>query len=490
MDSTPPAATPPPILRLPPELLFEIISLAVPSILDKNIPLGLDDSPFHAVRSTCRTFRHVVDQLPFWNEDDFDISIIERFVPFEFMADLADMEVWPSRSTEVLLADPHLRQCLSQKTGWYIASPPGFDAISQNVPNFGQSVRYLDFNSLGEENDWVPVTNVLRNLCPTLTVLKVLSSSHIHFDTLPLTLRELEILGPERLECHCTNDLPNLEKFDYHFQLVGEHREPVDPVNLEWLLPFNSRATLEQLDICCGPQTMDKISLLYQFDHMTRLGLHGCNADMFRFLLEAHLRLQEFNSMPGDTYIDPDTPYDIAYVRAFLDFLTSPVLRDVKVLGLIFTRVHQRYMTPEHERITFECVIREITRLHALEILSLEYPLQVDWFPYFQEAHQLKSVWWLYPYSQRFANDNPERPTSEDHERALRQVLGDDVDVHIDCDYSPPRVESESHDESGDEDEPTGDPNLMEPLWLDDEDYAEMMAEYDSDDSDTHGGFF
>jgi hypothetical protein len=165
-------ANPPPILRLAPELLIEIISLAVPGIYpdDLDIPIDLENSPFHVVRSTCRTFRRIVDNLPFWKEDSFDISSNESFVPFKSLTELADSEVWP---TDMLLEDPYLRERLSQRTGWTIVSPMIFEAISRNVPHFGQSLRYLDLGRDHNDNDWAPTTSRLRDLYTTLSVLKV-----------------------------------------------------------------------------------------------------------------------------------------------------------------------------------------------------------------------------------------------------------------------------------------------------------------------------
>src|SRR5271155_1763681 len=107
----PPA--PPPINSLPVEVLSTILSLVLLSFKDHRFPKRLPDSPFHVLRSTCRRFREISDQLPFWYTVDFDFNQEDRVV-------FAGR--YPDESTvEVLLSDRHLQLCLSSKTSWRVS---------------------------------------------------------------------------------------------------------------------------------------------------------------------------------------------------------------------------------------------------------------------------------------------------------------------------------------------------------------------------------
>jgi hypothetical protein len=57
-------------------------SLFLPSSL-KGMRIYVRQSPLHAVRSTCKTFRRIVNELPFWMEDGFDITEINHFSPID-----------------------------------------------------------------------------------------------------------------------------------------------------------------------------------------------------------------------------------------------------------------------------------------------------------------------------------------------------------------------------------------------------------------------
>jgi hypothetical protein len=125
--------SPPHILRVPAEILSSILSLAVVSIvpsgsryLPNAFELTLAESPFHCVRSTCRTFRQIVDQLPFWKKDEFSIAEIEEFRRKESHWVFDQALVGQPDGTDVLLSDPHLQQCLIRKR-WVAESPHIFD---------------------------------------------------------------------------------------------------------------------------------------------------------------------------------------------------------------------------------------------------------------------------------------------------------------------------------------------------------------------------
>lgn len=170
---------------------------------------ALGDSPFHAVRSTCRQFQQIVDKLLARSDDDVDV------------ATMCDLEYFYQRNNtpvpqyvDVLLSDPHLRECLSRKTGWNVDAII-FRLLKQHIPDFGQGVRYLKLrnlyvvsaNEICAGND---IPSTLRDTFPTLLELGSMNT-HVHLNSLPPALQRL-VIGAQYAsdaKCDCTNTLSN-----------------------------------------------------------------------------------------------------------------------------------------------------------------------------------------------------------------------------------------------------------------------------------------
>jgi hypothetical protein len=247
--------SPPHILRVPAEILSSILSLAVVSIvpsgsryLPNAFELTLAESPFHCVRSTCRTFRQIVDQLPFWKKDEFSIAEIEEFRREERTLIFDKSIVARPDGTDVLLSDPHLQQCLLRKTGWVVESPRIFDILALKIPGFGQHVLYLELSLSNVQFPWACITDVLRDAFPTLQGLHVYSTDHVHLTSLPQTLRKLTITEPLTTDCHYNNNLPVLDEFKYSTNDAHLTEAP-GPSIFERILPFSSKSTIERLEV-------------------------------------------------------------------------------------------------------------------------------------------------------------------------------------------------------------------------------------------------
>jgi hypothetical protein len=234
MDSSPPS-----ILNLPYEILHQILSFAVPSIKPeggKDQPEILSQSPFHAVRSTCRTFRHVVDELPFWMHDDFNIAEINHSFPTEEEAlyqngSDSDESIYADSENEfgedmsrlkVLLSDRHLQGCLRGKMNWFCDSLDVLETLQQYIPRFGSQVRQLkllnEFESLDSFNDGTSryidyligrddVFHSIWRIFPILTVLQ-LRGTTVHLKFLPRSLQKLGLNAPLCSNCRCKTNSP------------------------------------------------------------------------------------------------------------------------------------------------------------------------------------------------------------------------------------------------------------------------------------------
>lgn len=379
------------------------------------------ESPFHCVRSTCRTFRQIVDQLPFWQDDRFDIASVEEFRPEGYWPTLALGLLERPVYTAVLLSDPHLQQCLVRKTGWEAASPRVFETLALKIPSFGQCVRYLNLE--GEFWHWVDITNILRDAFPILEDLKVYSEDHIHLNTLPRTLQKLTHLGSLVTTCHCHNDLPILK--DFTFCTGGETLEDDDgPETFKWLLPFSSRNTLECLDFDSRMEweptndAFKSFSLLQQLGNLTTLIMGYISPAVIRFLARSSFRLKKFEASTG--VLDS--------LPCFRDLLDSPVLHHVEDLEFNFG--FDKNTTTE-ERQEFEPLIQTIANLPVLEYLNLFYPLNADWFRHFEKAYRLKRFVWCYQHFVDSAPVTDYDSESKELVECLRRHCDWDVEVRI-----------------------------------------------------------
>jgi hypothetical protein len=281
MDSSAPS-----ILRLPVEILTDILSPVVHSVVPEEIyyyngrAVPLNKSPFHAVRSTCRTFRWIVDELPFWRDDELNFRRIDdRYRPRRSQS---------GHYVDVLLSDPHLCQCLHRKTGWDADNVSIFRVLVRHISHFGQCVRYLRL-SIFDKAFTDSFQQTLLDTFPILTFLELTSQYHVHFDCFPPSLRKLVLVAPLKCDRNCTNGLPNLE------QLVLRQSSVTSLLNFNRVLPFNSKETLQELEFRVayqrGKQTVFDFTILHQFGNLTTLRMpEVAPLEMYQSLLESPFR--------------------------------------------------------------------------------------------------------------------------------------------------------------------------------------------------------
>jgi hypothetical protein len=369
----------PPILSLPVELLHSILSLVVPFIkhdqLYKLQYLQLKESPFHAVRSTCRIFRWIVDDFPFWRNDTFKL-------PFTLNPEYL----------EVLISDPHLQQCLAQKTGWRAYSLHIVQILARHIPQFGRGVHYLQLDNKYTSKPWHSIPETLCSAFPVLTVLELSSDTHVHLDILPRTLRRLELDAPLDKSCYCFNTLPNLEQFSFH------HRSR-QSLHLKKLLPFNSKHSLREFQfsfppVCYLPSkhgaAIPDFALLHQFENLTTLRTRGRwvphNLCVYRSLLQSPFRLKTFETDVPQLNCDPDL------IPTLTALLRSPVLHDLQSLQISFCGYTRIDIEKQH---IYEPFIKAIGDLPFLEELTLlRFLLHQNWLQHFQNSQRLKYVKW------------------------------------------------------------------------------------------------
>lgn len=136
------------ILRLPNELLGEIFSYITPfPVMSNSFCRRFDfskPSPVFSIRSTCRRFRAVCNELDFWRDDDrFDlVDLIHRSrVESSSQGELVcnpqfDLKSQYEHFFSTLLADEHLLQCLQRKSYWRFNSLLSLLTTIQCIPQF------------------------------------------------------------------------------------------------------------------------------------------------------------------------------------------------------------------------------------------------------------------------------------------------------------------------------------------------------------------
>jgi hypothetical protein len=378
-------SSPAPILRLPLEILSSILLLAVPSIHRRGFPRCLSklaDSPFHSVRSTCRTFRWIVNELPFWNDKALRIGHLADNVlcPESFTAQ--DWTDRYKRWLEVYLSDPHLQQCLSRKRDWYVRHGAEFGTLVLKVPEFGKRVRSLkvDIGLSGVNVD------SFQYLFPVLVDLEIRAGDHVCLDELPVSLKRLSVEGPLDEDCYCQHTLPNVRQLTYLL------RASYVPIDLKRILPFPPTDKLRKLELDFGvpissSDTLKEFNLLQRFENLKHLSLRPFSPGLARALYESTLRLKTFKAAV-------DGPYDTDYAldtESLVDLLESPILRDVESLHYLLS-VSSPMQKPYKS--VYERFISTITSLPELRELELTYPIRFHWFQYFRNSQCLASVRW------------------------------------------------------------------------------------------------
>lgn len=405
-----------PIFRLPTDLLFDILSLVVPFVsplgfqppCEGRVTPKITESPLHCVRSTCRDFRRIADQLPFWYADDFDISDILKFEPkssaskMTWGTKISDPVPPYSPYLEVILSDSHLQRCLDRKTHWFVANPRLWEALVHSMPDFGPHIQYLKLKGNGEYYPYNQITPTLFAICPVLTYLEIESANHICPDGLPKTLEILRITGP-RTDCDCwhsdcdccdcENHLPNLEEL-HHTSL--DHGTPT-PLDFRRVLPLQSTESCRELRLEFATPWPPSIhsykdfELLHQFKNLTSL-IIPLTSGICRDLLESPLRLKEFRTTVFH--------HDLVYAGAFVDLLNSPILQLVESLGYTFSLQGYSWQILEPEPLhienvyVYEPLVRTIAKLPKLEHLDLGYPLLRPWLEHFRSSPALKRISW------------------------------------------------------------------------------------------------
>jgi F-box-like len=402
------------ILSLPPELLTKILSYILPTgFLRYGFGDGLLDSlkTLGTIRSVCRRIRCVADNLPFWYDKDFEF---ESLYPGSYYRNRKEA----AQYLEGMLADSHLRHCLSRKREWRVHNSyrdkQMFETLMRTIPGFKENAASLNGVIYESGKDDFGHLNLDELLEGYLSLRKLSFNSratHVHAKNLPATLRELSILHWQRNEhCTCTlNAVKNLEylRLDYG---CSDDLSNVWIPRLDRLLPTNSSTTIRSLALNFDSQPID-YSTLDLFYNVKKLDITVFSSSLFKYLATSALRLEVIflqvrllNSFHG-----------------FLPAIESPCLASVREFGVDITVRYDdsdQLMDASDIEPTWEPVVAAIAKLPDLEVVYFDAPLQTDWSTYFiRRCHRLQFLCWSID-----EYDIPEELDRSIFESALRHI--------------------------------------------------------------------
>lgn len=383
------------ILSLPPEVLTKILSFILPSGFLQHcygdMSLGFLKT-LGEIRSICRTIRSVADNLPFWYDEDFEFEWLYPGYPGSYHRNRqAGLQY-----LEVMLADNHLRDCLSRrKRDWCVGSstPATLEMLMRTIPGFkenAESVKEVVYATGKDGLDHVNLDELLEGYSSLRKLSFTSGTAHVYAKNLPAPLRELSIRHWHSCEnCLCTlNAVRNLEYLCLDYSCSPGVLNVWTP-DLASLLPTDSSTTLRSLTLNFYSRHQSiNYSALDLFCNLKKLDITVSSSFLFKHLVTSTLRLEVII-------------VKIRHVNAFQELIPAIESRSfgsIREFGLgIIVRGNDDWddsMTSYIEP-TWERAVAAIVKLPYLEVICFNAPLQTGWSTYFiRRCPQLQFLCW------------------------------------------------------------------------------------------------
>ena len=370
------------VLKLPYELIFQILSLA--------LPRPAPPRPVHAVRSVCKAFRFIANQLPFWLEENFTFEALTR----PYRANRGSV----SEFIQIMLQDAHLVECLNRKKSWKICCPDEFDTLYRNIPSLPDVIERLRLVSARYGN-WRPDCKTPEALKDFKNLKCLILCMIVPFDVpqLPSSVRKLVIVNaataqpPSKLRaCSCLHQVESLHEFSY-FNVDSSYLGTERNFVLGDFLPLGSSATLStlRLDVANFANVADYF-VLDTFVSLKSLDLRNCPDTFFVYLEQSFLQLDRL-SLIWARWVGRS----LGVMNIATALQTSSALEKLRHLRFkISARLHSYYLLRRSDP---EQMIRGITTLSYLEDLELGLPIDAEWCQHFKSCNRLRSIRWTLP---------------------------------------------------------------------------------------------
>lgn len=373
------------IMTLPNELLRQILSLvlAQPEHPTFCVPHLIDDAlnsapaPALTIRSVCRRFRAIANELPFWYAGEFDLL---NLLP-EFRAPNSD-----EKFLQALFTDNHLVECLQRKTKWKFRNLPNFLVIMERVPSFQQCVTTVTLRTFWDDSVKNPLSPSSLDIaiqklaaCSRLTSLEIRSNnSLLSLDLISRSCPSLNNIVICGAISNLRGTLENLSCVQrLHYELIHNMEHPP-----QFLFPLNSAKSLTALVIKtrCGSVHAHDINRLDAFVNLTSLHIEPLYPNICDFIVRSRLKLSTFKTKVDITEV---TMERVAGV------LSSHSLQTVQNLSLNIEADYEEdldYLQPIIDIVT--------TKLLSIQECEFETGLDLHWCQQFSRLLNLKRLIW------------------------------------------------------------------------------------------------
>jgi hypothetical protein len=366
----------PSILRLPNELLREILSyvLANPAFrpplndsYDGFRESRICDSPVLAVRAVCHTFRIIADEMPFWYNKNFKLLSLIPYTSVENEECFLDS----------LLTDRYLVHMLRLRTHWEFRSLGAILTIVREIPSFFENttsislpsfrhrqrefleslnfplmcfaacrgIKSLDLRDGGHATD----LNMLSNLYPQLENLSMCSHAFYKGTLAGLSnIKKLRLIGKV-----------------YNFR------------NPPMLLPLDSATTMTTLEIYRLPSSryLTDTTPLDAFVNLTSLHIRPLILSFCDFVCRTSAHLITFSTTVNS--------FSNLSSRRIISMLSARSLQSLQEFNFTVQRL-----------MDYESIIVETVKLPFLRRLYFQMGLDLRWCRHFPRIASLDVLRW------------------------------------------------------------------------------------------------
>jgi|SRR5271170_6644118 len=134
------------IMNLPAEILMMIFDFFTPRVIIHPETRGQCWCVLFSLRSTCRRFRALVNELPIWFDSNFKLVEVIPGRRSWFTND--GPEEYDAGFLRLLFQDQHLVQCLERRTSWHFKNLESLVAVIERVPSFSRGATSLGFSTV------------------------------------------------------------------------------------------------------------------------------------------------------------------------------------------------------------------------------------------------------------------------------------------------------------------------------------------------------
>jgi hypothetical protein len=447
-----------PILNLPNEILNETFKyIRTPITVQRCVGEG-HFSEIFGIRSVCRRFRAVSNEMSFWYDEDFDLLDL---IPDRPWFDPADVHRDCQAFLKVLFSDKHLVQSLARRSIWRFENLISFQSVMELVPSFYRNTTVVVLSSDFICDEPASPSTIIRNSSVVKSSMDSLSLQGITF-LQGLEFRHLSPPPPRKqsptpiqivfsnlVSCHSLTSL-HLSEFREPFDLdlvvrfcpllrklslnvINQYRGTLRTLSCledfdvrefpshvgvasEYIYPTSSAMSLTRLSIIHEEWDSDDDeptprwpAFLDTFVNLTSLCLSPFTNTICDFIVRSHLRLIDFRLQL--TYHPEIAMSKVA------DMFSAPSLRHLR---------HLRFSVDVYpEEPHFPLLIRAIiSNLSSLEELCLAMPLDLSWCEQFGHLVNLKRLLCYIPEIDcrdsdvlLFRTDDLERPTKKEYDK-------------------------------------------------------------------------